>query len=219
MQFPGNRREKFNLGQMIMRKFLQKILRHFAFKKGRFVGLYIRLCQPANDEFAEFLKQHGKLYAIGENCRINYGANITDPAYVQIGNNVTLSDCSLIGHDGVVGMLNVAYGMKLDSVGKIVIKDNVFIGHGAIVLPNVTIGPNAIVAAGSVVTRDVAPGDIVGGVPAKPIGRTNELAIRLQEKTEKLPWNHIIQKRDAAYDPKVEAELVAIRVKYFYPDK
>ncbi len=202
-----------------MRKALQKILRYFAFKKGRFVGLYIKICQPANDEFAEFLKLHGKLHAIGENCRINYGANITDPEYVQIGNNVTLSDCNLIGHDGVVGMLNIAYRMKLDSVGKIVIKDNVFIGHGAIVLSNVTIGPNAVIAAGSVVTKDVASGDVVGGVPAKVIGRTEDLANRLQEKTEQLPWNQIIQNREGAYDPKVEAELVAMRVKYFYPDK
>jgi len=202
-----------------MRKVLQKILRYFAFKKGRFISLYIKLCQPANDEFAEFLKLHGRLHAIGENCRINHGANITDPEYVQIGNNVTLSDCNLIGHDGVVGMLNIAYEMKLDSVGKIVIKDNVFIGHGAIVLPNVTIGPNAIVAAGSVVTKDVASGDIVGGIPAKPIGRTEQLAKRLQEKTGQLPWNHIIQNREGAYDPQVEAELVAMRVKYFYPSK
>lgn len=103
-------------------------------------------------------------------------------------------------------------------VGKIVIKDNVFTGHGVIVLPNVTIGPNAVVAAGSVVTKDVAPGDIVGGVPAKPIGRTEDLANRLKEKTEQLPWAHIIKNRLGAYDPKVEAELIAMRVKYFYPN-
>lgn len=61
------------------------------------------------------------MHAIGENYRINFGANITDPAYVHIGNNVTLSDCNLIGHDGVVGMLNTAYGMKLDSVEKMLV--------------------------------------------------------------------------------------------------
>ena len=88
---------------------------------------------------------------------------------MHIGNNIALSGCNLIGHDGVVGMLNIAYGMKLDSVGKIMTKDNVFIGHGAIVLPNVTIWHNAIAAAGSVVIKDVALGDVVGGT-AKPIG-------------------------------------------------
>ena len=203
----------------MIRTLLQKILRYFAFKKGRLVGLYIMVCCPANDEYAAFLKIHGKLHSIGENCRINNGAIITDPEYVQIGNNVTLSDCSLIGHDGVIGVLNLAYQMKLDSVGKIVIKDNVFIGHGAIVLPNVTIGHNAVVAAGSVVTKDVTPGDIVGGVPAKPIGRTEDLANRLKEETEQLPWAHIIKNRIGSFDPKVEQELIAMRVKYFYPDE
>lgn len=149
---------------------------------------------------------------------MNLDVNITDPKYVRIGNNVTLSDCHLIGHDGVVAMLNKAYGLKLDSVGKIDIKDNVFIGHGAIVLPDVTIGPNAVVAAGSVVTKDVLPGDIVGGVPAKVIGKTDGLAKRLQEKTKQLPWASIINGREGAFDPSVEKELVALRVKYFYPD-
>ena len=144
--------------------------------------------------------------------------NITDPAYVSIGNNVTLSMCNLIGHDGAVGMINNAYNIKVDSVGKIVIKDNVFIGHGAIVLPNVIIGPNAIVAAGSVVNKDVLPGEIVGGVPAKPIGRTDDLAKKLVEKTALLPWVDLIKKREGSFDPAIEAELVALRVKHFYPE-
>jgi acetyltransferase-like isoleucine patch superfamily enzyme len=66
-------------------------------------------------------------------------------------------------------MLNRAYNVKLDSVGKIDIGDNVFIGYGVIVLPNVTISSNMIVGAGAVVTKDVAEGDIVAGVPARPI--------------------------------------------------
>ena len=66
-------------------------------------------------------------------------------AYVRIGSNVGLSACFLIGHDGAVAMLNRAYGVKLDAVGKIDIRDNVFVGFNAIILPGVTIGPNAIV--------------------------------------------------------------------------
>jgi maltose O-acetyltransferase len=53
----------------------------------------------------------------------------------------------------------------------VVVGDQVWIGMRAMVMPGVVIGRGAVVAAGAVVTRDVAPLDIVGGVPARPIGR------------------------------------------------
>jgi len=84
-------------------------------------------------------------------------------------------------------MLRMAYGVTVDSVGKIDLKDHVFIGFNAIILPGVTIGPNAIVASGAVVTGDVLPGDIVGGVPARPIGKVEALVKKLDEETAQLP--------------------------------
>lgn len=203
---------------MIMVMF-RRILRHYALNEGIFKRAYVRFCRPDGTEYAEFLRRHGRFYSIGHSCSINSGANVTDPAYVRLGNNVSLSDCTLLGHDGAIAVLNQAYNVKLDSVGKIDIKDNVFIGHGAIVLPGVTIGPNSIVGAGAVVTKDVMAGDIVVGIPAKPISRTDDLVRRLLEKTELLPWAHIIRNRSGAFDPSVEQELVAMRVKYFYSNK
>lgn len=55
-------------------------------------------------------------------------------------------------------------------VAPVVIKDDVFVGMHAIILKGVTIGRGAVVAAGSLVTRDVQPGAIVGGVPARIVG-------------------------------------------------
>ncbi len=195
---------------------LRRLIRAIAMRTGKLRGLYCKLCRPNGEEYAQYLRRHGSLYSLGERCSILSSAVITDPAYTRIGNNVRISTCALIGHDGSVQMLNRAYGKKLDSVGKVDIRDNVYIGYHAIVLPNVTIGPNAIVAAGAVVTRDVAEGDIVAGVPAKPIGRVENLVKRLEARNQSFPWMELIEQRQGTYDPQLEPELCRLRVDYFY---
>ncbi|HOS98441.1 MAG TPA: acyltransferase [Deltaproteobacteria bacterium] len=179
---------------------------------------YVRFWGIGNDEYAEYLRRTGYFHAMGRDCLINHDVSVTDPAYVRLGNNVCLSSCTLIGHDASIVVLNRAYGLRLDSVGKIDIRDNVFIGFGAIILPSVTIGPNAIVAAGAVVTRDVAEGDIVGGVPARPIGRVDALVRRLSEQTDAYPWADLIRRREGGFDPDMEPELIRRRVAYFFGD-
>lgn len=186
---------------------------------GRGYRVFRGLCRPDSYEHAEWLRRHGGLHAMGENVGITLGTDILDPALVRIGNNVLLAPCTLVGHDGSVAVLNRAYGVKLDKVGKIDIRDNVFIGHGAIVLPGVTIGPNAIVAAGAVVTQDVREGDIVGGVPARPIGRFEDRMHKLQEETAELPWADLIAQREGAFDAALEPELVRQRVAHFFPSE
>lgn len=206
---PGNAR--------MLTTMLQRGLRHFAFEYGVLRNPYVRFCHPSGREYADYLRKWGGLQAMGDDCEINHGVVFTDPAYVSIGNNVVLADCTLIGHDGSIAMLNRAYGVKLDAVGKIVIHDDVFIGHGVIVLPGVSIGPNAIVAAGAVVSRDVAEGDIAGGVPARPISRVADRVRHLQQETEHLPWADVIRNRDGAFDAALEPELLRQRVLHFFP--
>jgi acetyltransferase-like isoleucine patch superfamily enzyme len=185
-------------------------------RTGKFKNLYMRICRPSGIEYGNFLRAHGRFYSIGSDVFVTAGVNITDPAYVRIGNNCTLSVCTILGHDGSIQVLNKAYGKKLDSVGKVDIKDNTFIGHGVIILPNVTIGPNAVVAAGAVVSKDVPPGMVVGGVPAKVICTTESLVERLEERTKNYPWFDVIQQREGAYDPTLEPLLKKMRVEHFY---
>lgn len=195
---------------------LRNIVKKLAFKTGRLKKLYLRVCNPSGYEFASFEKKWGKYHSIGDDCAIWPYTNVTNPEYTRLGNNVMLTNCTVLGHDGSIAVLNKAYNKKLDRVGKVDFKDNVFVGHGAIILPNVTIGPNAIVAAGAVVSKDVPEGTIVAGIPARVIGRVDDLVAKLEVETANLPWASIIQQRDGSFDPKLEPALKALRIKSFF---
>jgi phosphonate metabolism protein (transferase hexapeptide repeat family) len=67
-----------------------------------------------------------------------------------------------------------------------IIGNDVWIGHGVIVLPGVTVGDGAVLAAGAVVSKDVAPYTIVGGVPAKPI--RERFPCDIAEKLAAIAW-------------------------------
>ena len=195
--------------------FLRKRLAAYALKHGRLLGVYRRFCHPDGDAWAAVLKRHLGLEAMGDRCFIQTNVTITDPAYVRLGNNVRLTGCTLFGHDGAVNMLKRAYGIRVDKVGKIEIGNNVFVGHQAIIMPGVTIGSNAIVAAGSVVTRDVPSGSIVGGVPARVIGSVENLVERLQAQTAALPWSeHPCLQAD--YAGPSTPELDRMRIRHFF---
>jgi acetyltransferase-like isoleucine patch superfamily enzyme len=200
----------------VIGNFLRKQLAAYALRRGRLLGMYRRFCHPDGDAWAAVLKRNLGLEAMGDRCHIQTNVTITDPPYVKLGDNVRLSGCTLFGHDGAVNMLKRAYGIRIDKVGKIEIGNNVFVGHQAIVMPGVTIGSNAIVAAGSVVTRDVASGSIVGGVPARVIGSVETLVERLQAQTAALPWSeHPCLNPD--YAGPSTRELDRMRIEHFYP--
>ena len=86
---------------------------------------------------------------------------------------------------------------------RVIIGHDVWIGHKAIILPGVTIGNGAVVAAGAVVSRDVKPYTVVGGVPAKPLrSRFPEAIWRCLEEIEWWHWDHqtIKERVDDFYD-------------------
>lgn len=91
-----------------------------------------------------------------------------DPTHcflIEIGNNVTFSiRVTVMAHDASTKKI-----LGYTKIGKIIIKDNVFVGANVTILPNVTIGENSIIGAGSVVTKDVPPNVVVAGNPARVI--------------------------------------------------
>jgi acetyltransferase-like isoleucine patch superfamily enzyme len=94
------------------------------------------------------------------------------PARVAIGERVAIGMRVLIlAHFAHQGVSRESSDGTVDQRISVHIEDDVFIGPGAIIMPNVTLGAGSVVAAGSVVTRSVAPLTMVQGNPAKPIAR------------------------------------------------
>lgn len=119
---------------------------------------------------------------IGTNTHI-FSNIIGEPYLVKIGDNCTIStDVSLITHDASIG-LYMGRENYSDICGRIVIGNNCFIGNKTIILYGVTIPDNTIVAAGSVVTKSISEsGCIVGGNPARVIGRTADFIKKSRDR-------------------------------------
>lgn len=139
-------------------------------------------------EHAQFLKKHDAFHAMGENCFFQPYNLPADAKYIRLGDNVVVaSNVSFICHDVIHNMLNHApdsSGEYSTYWGTVEVKDNVFIGSNTTVLTNVTIGSNVVIAAGSLVNKDVPDGKIVGGVPAKVIGAVSDLAEARKQYSE-----------------------------------
>ena len=114
--------------------------------------------------FTPFFTDFGKNIHLGKNVFINAGCKFQDQGGIYIGDDV------LIGHNACLLTLNHAEEPENRAdmyPAPIHIGDKAWLGSNVTVLPGVTIGEGAIVAAGAVVTKDVAPNTIVGGIPAK----------------------------------------------------
>ncbi len=131
---------------------------------------------------ADYLRKKQVFASIGENC-VYMGRTV--PLYaklISLGNNVTLaSNVTLATHDILHQVVNRAPELLdggeplTERLGCIEIGDNVFVGAGATILYNVRIGSDCVIAAGSVVTKDIPAGSVAAGVPARVIGTTKEL--------------------------------------------
>ncbi len=132
--------------------------------------LFFRLIDKPVDNtfglFPPFYTDCGKNIAVGKRVFINEGCCFQDQGGIEIDD-----DC-LIGQQVVIATLNhdLNPAHRKDMFPKPVkIGKNVWIGAHATILPGVTIGDNAVIAAGAVVTKDVAPNTVVAGVPAHKV--------------------------------------------------
>ena len=132
----------------------------------------------------EFAKMHGM--KIGDNSMISTRCIGSEPFLISIGNHVRITkDVKFFTHGG--GWVLRKEIPDMDFFGKIVIKDNVYVGSNSIILPGVVIGSNVVVGAGSVVTKSIPDNVVVAGNPARIVGsyehfRENMKSLNLHSK-------------------------------------
>lgn len=167
--------------------------------------LIIRLMNK--EQYIEWLRKKGVI--IGEGCDIVKNANFgSEPWLIKIGNHVRITrGVEFITHDG--GLWTLRHMGLIDKsavkYGNIIIDDNCNISWNVIIMPNVRIGENSVIATGAVVTKDVPPGSVWGGIPARSIETIEEYYDK--QKDQCVPTFSMSDKEKQKYLRKHKPEL------------
>lgn len=149
---------------------------------------------------AEYLRKNNVFHSFGEKGYYHPRKFPTDAFLVDIGNNVCIAaGVEFITHDVFSIMFtNMSGGGYNGTFAPIKIGDNVCIGKNAMIMPGVRVGNECVIAAGAIVTKDVPSGTIVGGNPAKVIGKTEELMAKRKNQPS-VPWNATREEYEAMF--------------------
>ncbi|MGB8452073.1 MAG: acyltransferase [Anaerocolumna sp.] len=177
------------------------MVKYFKSEKMKFLQRLRFYLIPTAEGRTKWLRKHKVFAEMGERVHFQPRIYPTDPFCMKIHNNIAIAtNVNFIMHD----IVNIVFNGLGNSVeytahrGCIEIMDNVFIGAGAQICPDVRIGPNAIVAAGAVVTKDVPPNSVVGGVPAFVIGNFDD--VRLKRRNESISTGSMDKRKRIIYE-------------------
>ena len=134
--------------------------------------------------YPEFLRHQG--VRIGKDTVVYYPSYVDGrtPYLLEIGNNVVISiNVTILTHDATS-----AYAGDLIKVGPVTIRDHCFIGANSTILCNVTIGPDSIVGAGSIVSRDIPANSVYAGNPARFVCTVEEFTAKHAEYAKTHPF-------------------------------
>lgn len=158
----------------MMVRFFQFFFNKAVFAVGRMRGCFWGLfCKKVGKNF--FLMKGCYVMGpsgveIGNNVSVNRFTTISGQGGLKIGSNVMIGpNCNILTSNHGYDDLSKPMMEQGTSMGTIVIDDDVWLGANVVILPNITIGKGAIVGANAVVTKNVEPFSIVGGVPARHI--------------------------------------------------
>ena len=141
------------------------------------IWLKILILRPMGAKFGKGVVIYpGVWIAPGRNLVVEDDVDLAKDVLITTSGGVYIGKRVLIGYRTQILSANHSippigepFPVSGDVLAKVVIQNDVWIGANCIITPGVTIGEGAVIAAGSVVTKDVAPNSIVGGVPAKLI--------------------------------------------------
>ncbi len=126
----------------------------------------------SSGRYIKYLRKKGCI--IGENCVFRNvktaRIDITRPSLIEIGDNVDMNhNFQIMTHDWASGVFRNVFHNIWPSSGKVKIGSNIYFGTDVIVLKGVTIGDNCVIAAGSIITKDIPSNSVAAGMPAKVI--------------------------------------------------
>ncbi len=163
--------EKFNKISVRKQKQKQKVLEKLIpSSKGNNLGI-----------FSPFYCEYGINIKVGKNCFINYNSIFLDVSPITLGNNVLIGanvvlatpNHPLIKEERMYNKYPDGY-YDLEYSSPIIIEDNCWICSSVTICGGITVGKNSVIAAGSVVTKDIPPNSLVKGVPARVIRKIDE---------------------------------------------
>ncbi len=153
---------------------------------------------PSAERRSKLLKKFGYFFEMGENVHFQPRKLPADPKFIKLHNNIAVAaNVGFITHDIIHKVLNNLPDKKTEfrsHLGCIEVMDNVFIGSGTRIMPNVKIGPNVIIGSGSVVTKDIPSGVVVAGVPAKVIGSFDDIVKKRTAESSTIKTNDRLER-------------------------
>lgn len=154
-----------------------------------------------SDKRNRYIVKHNIFKSVGKNFFFQPRIIPSDPELIKFHNNVIVtSNVTFVTHDVFhLGLNKLDQGEFLYNRGCIEIMDNVFIGCNSTILPNIKIGPNVVIGAGSVITKDVPPNTVVAGNPARVIGTFDDYIKKRKNITALYPvdtlWDIFTQEK------------------------